>query len=125
MSRRRRATPDPQAALVFDAAAGEALKQDGIARSARSAGDTWNLTMDGVPRLICRATLKDEITTDDLWRRIEHSPALWPREPRALGAVMLSGARAGWLKKTDRVRPSERAQCHRRPMRVWQILRRM
>jgi hypothetical protein len=45
-----------------------------------------------------------------------------PHEPRALGALMREAARNGLIEATDRVRPSERPQCHMNPKRVWRSL---
>lgn len=56
-----------------------------------------------------------EFTTDDVWGRM----TLKPREPRMLGAVMRVAAGEGWVEPTDRTIPSERVDCHRRPVRVW------
>jgi hypothetical protein len=58
-----------------------------------------------------------EFTSDDLWDHITQ-----PREPRALGAVMRNAQKLGYIKATDRWTPSERVECHGRPVRVWASL---
>jgi hypothetical protein len=54
-----------------------------------------------------------EFISDDVWRNGLDST----REDRALGPIMLRAARAGWCKKTDRVRPSVRSHGSGKP--VW------
>lgn len=68
----------------------------------------------------CLAVSRDEITTDDVWDEIGH--ALTTHEPRALGAVMKKAAGLGYVRATDRYRPSARAACHARPVRIWASL---
>jgi hypothetical protein len=123
--RRRRSTPDTQAALIFDATAGASLKRDGMARAEQHAGALWNATMDGIVHALCGSLTLGVMTTDDLWREIGARKLTPPREGRALGPVMRRAAGAGWLKRTDAWQPSERAACHGRDIRVWAILRRM
>lgn len=56
----------------------------------------------------------DTITTDDLWSLLDHPP-----EPRAMGAIMKRAQKNGWIEPTDRIKKSERPECHARPIRVW------
>lgn len=58
-------------------------------------------------------TLK-EFISDDIWETGKLPPT---REDRALGPVLLAASRRGWIKKTDRVRPSVRSHLSGKP--VW------
>ena len=62
------------------------------------------------------ARVRAEFTTDDVWPLLTTST----HEPRALGAVMRKAAKAGGIKRTDRVRKSSRVACHQRPIAVWE-----
>ena len=68
----------------------------------------------------CLAIARDDFTTDDVWAEIGHAHST--HEPRALGAVMKRAASLGYVEATDRYRPSARAACHARPVRVWASL---
>lgn len=52
-------------------------------------------------------------TTDDVWAVLRHPP-----EPRALGALVMAYAKAGKICRKG-FRPSQRPECHRRPIAVW------
>jgi len=58
-----------------------------------------------------------EFISDDVW---SHTGLEKPREGRALGPVFLHAVRAGWIRKTDRVRPSVRSHLSGKP--VWESL---
>lgn len=61
-----------------------------------------------------------DITSDNLWETaLEES--LYPREPRAMGAVMRSLYRQGYIKPLQKWIPSSRPACHSRPLRVWRV----
>lgn len=62
------------------------------------------------------AMTRAEFTTDDVWAVLTTST----HEPRALGALMRRASRNGWIRRTDRVRISVRAACHKRPIAVWE-----
>lgn len=68
----------------------------------------------------CLAIQLEEFTTDDVWDHIGHAAST--HEPRALGAVMKRASSLGYVKATDRYRPSARAACHARPVRIWASL---
>ena len=57
-----------------------------------------------------------EFISDDVWSNGLPST----REDRALGPVFLAAARAGWIEKTDRVRPSRRSHGSGKP--IWRSL---
>jgi hypothetical protein len=55
-------------------------------------------------------------TTDDVWHELQAVPP----EPRALGAVMKSLSAEGRIRPLPTWVQSTRAECHARPIRVWQ-----
>lgn len=63
------------------------------------------------------ATQRNEFISDDVWEIGKLDRA---REDRALGPVFLQAARLGWIRKTDRVRPSVRSHLSGKP--VWMSL---
>lgn len=65
---------------------------------------------------ICRK--QETFTTDDLWKQLPT-----PDEPRALGKLLQHAKKMGLCEPTDRYIPSQRATCHRRPVRVWRPCR--
>jgi hypothetical protein len=62
------------------------------------------------------AATRVEFTTDDVWQRL----SVGTHEPRALGAVMRKAAKAGLIRRTNRVQVSVRPSCHQRPVAVWE-----
>jgi hypothetical protein len=62
------------------------------------------------------ATYKDEFTTDEVWVRLKTKT----RENRAMGAVMLTAVKMGYVRPTERFTPSLRPSQHRRPLRIWE-----
>lgn len=103
---------------LLDLAAAMQARDEAVTRVGSNADPDWyDHALDAVWAL---AILLDEITTDDVWDAIGHAAST--HEPRALGAVMQSAARAGYVKATDRYRPSARAACHARPVRIWASL---
>lgn len=63
------------------------------------------------------ARMRPTFTTDDVWKRMmQVDPEATVSEPRGLGAVM---ARNDSIIPTGQYVPSERPECHRRPVRVW------
>jgi len=63
-----------------------------------------------------------DFTTDDIWCELERRNVITPHEPRAIGAVVVAVKRLGLIAPTDRYRPSNRPECHARPIRVWQAV---
>lgn len=60
-----------------------------------------------------------EFTTDEVWDELGRAGWPEPVEPRAMGAVMRMMSEEGLIARTDRVQPSTRPECHRRPVAVW------
>ena len=63
-----------------------------------------------------------DFTTDDIWCELERRNVMTPHEPRAIGAVVVAVKRLGLIAPTNRYRPSNRPECHARPIRVWQAV---
>lgn len=59
-----------------------------------------------------------EFTAEDLWIAGLDKP----REPRAIGALMQAGKRAGLIERTDRTRQSKSKLRHAGDSRVWRSL---
>lgn len=100
-------------ASLFDGPAAIARRDEAIGRVQRHADPAWLLEARRVVGLLAREL--PELTTDDVWERLENKP----HEPRALGAVMIWAHKAGFVARTDRTRNSLRPECHRRPLRLW------
>ena len=62
------------------------------------------------------------ITSDDVWALCNDQLDIRPREPRAMGAVMRSLHRYGYIKPLNKWQPSARRECHGRPLRVWRTI---
>ncbi len=103
---------------IFDAAEARRLRDEAIKRVGDAADEFVEKAMWQVYWLARRY---EEITTDDLWVRLDVI-GMKPREPRVLGAVMMAAKRHRWVEATDRVKQSKRPQCHCRPLRVWRSL---
>lgn len=63
------------------------------------------------------ACTKAELTADDVWAHLGGTSGT--HEPRALGAIIRYGRRAGWLERTGRQTTSTRVVNHGRPTTVW------
>lgn len=94
---------------------GEQLRDLALARVQSAAPAGW---MDAALAAIQSLRgIRREITTDDLWELLPTPP-----EPRLMGAAVRQAALSGLLRKTDRVRPSVRPECHRRPVAIWEVV---
>lgn len=67
------------------------------------------------------ATENAVLTSDDVWKVLHRKHIPGPTEPRAMGPVMLTGIRRGWVYATDRIRASEdpASPNHGRPQRIY------
>lgn len=63
------------------------------------------------------ACTQHELTADDVWATLGGTSGT--HEPRALGAIIRYGRRAGWLDATGRQTTSSRVVNHARPTTVW------
>jgi hypothetical protein len=98
--------------------AGAALRDEGIARSARSAGHAWHESALRWLRTYIGAGSR-AFTCDDVRLSAERNGLPRPPDSRAWGAVMLRAKREGIIRPTDRFVPSTDPACHCGPRRVW------
>ncbi len=95
-----------------------------LARAARDAAltavetaapDPWRASAFGA--VIYLARTRPEFCTDDVWAVLEQRGIDGPREPRALGPVMMRAIRLGLIVDTGRMTPSKRR--HATKITVW------
>jgi hypothetical protein len=97
---------------VLDAEESATAAAEGIARAEAGATDEWRAeALEAVRRA---ATQKMFITADDVWAILDK-----PEEPRALGAILLRAARAGWLERTGRTKTTTQVSGHCHPVSIW------
>jgi hypothetical protein len=96
--------------------AGQLALDDALERVEQSADEKWIKAADyAVSHLALR---KPEITTDDVWDVLDGLDVETP-EHRAMGAVMLRAAKAGFIERTDRTTKTRRPSRHKGDVRVW------
>ncbi len=102
-----------------DMPAGDEPLRAMLARTAKASRDQWmTLVVDLIAGI---ASKKKEITSDDVWFFIEGNDDVTPVfDGRLLGAAFLKASFKGYVDTSDCVRPSTRAACHRRPIRIWE-----
>jgi hypothetical protein len=61
-----------------------------------------------------------EFTFDDVRRLLRANKKEEPHHPNVYGSLMRLAAIKGWIKKTDRVRPSSMVQAHSRNLTIWE-----
>jgi len=93
----------------------ERARDEAVARAGAHADRHWK--QQAKQAVLWLAHHRDEFTSDDVWRLLEGRAVT--HEPRALGSVLRSMAKAGVISKSDRVVNSRRAECHARPVAVW------
>jgi len=95
---------------------GEREKKKAVDSVAKAAKE-WRSKSMPILRSIAREV--EEFTTDRVQWELNRHQVEPPKEPRAYGALMREGARAGLIEKTDRVVPSVYPRNHRRPKAIW------
>ena len=106
---------------LFDAAAGEARKEEAVTRVEANASRAW---LDAAWEAVCIvAAVPGEMTSDDIWHVLFNWGSPAPHDPRAMGPVMRRAVREGLLRPTSTFRPSDLPQNHRRPVRVYEVTR--
>ena len=90
------------------------LRDKALAKVAENAPDGW--VDDAINAIRHISLTRKTLTSDDIWPLVVNPP-----EPRAMGAAFTEAARRGLIRKTDRVVPSMRPECHRRPVAVWEV----
>jgi ssDNA-binding Zn-finger/Zn-ribbon topoisomerase 1 len=95
-------------------------RDEAIERVSSAAGNDWwkPYAMKAVYEAAC---MRQEITSDDVWRVLHEHRIRDPKENRVMGPVMIEAQRRGWLKQTDRTRISDDPSSpnHSRPQRVY------
>lgn len=102
---------------IFDAIE---ARNEAMSRVERNAEEPWKQACRDAIRQI--ALDKAEFTTDDVWEYLSDNDVELPHEVRAMGPLMSSAAKQGWIVATDRYRNSTRVACHARPVRIWASL---
>lgn len=100
---------------------GVALRDEALERVEANANEQW---MHTAWQVLCRvARMDDEFTSDAVWDILnaEH-PEVHTHEPRAMGALMKRGQRAGLMEPTDKFVRTPRPQAHKAPVMVWKSL---
>jgi hypothetical protein len=64
-----------------------------------------------------------EFTTDLFWWWCDFSGVVPPREPRALGPIVLKAQRMGLIEDTGRVTHTARPQAHKAKVTIWRAVR--
>lgn len=95
----------------------KAARDEGMAKVETPMAQPWMaLATIALHRTACRFEM---LTTDDVWAELREHGIDGPSEPRALGPVMMRGARQGWVTATREVRLSKRTVAHAGPKRLW------
>lgn len=95
----------------------KAARDEGMAKVETPMAQPWMaLATIALHRTACRFEM---LTTDDVWDELRAQGIDGPSEPRALGPVMMRGARQGWVTATREVRLSKRVIAHAGPKRLW------
>lgn len=105
---------------IFDAHAARQARDEAVARVDAHAEDAWKLAALDAIYFIARRY--DEFTTDAVWWLLAQAEVQAPHEERAMGAVVQSAQRQGWIQRTERTHKSVRPECHTRDLRVWRSL---
>ena len=109
---------------LFAPVAGEAAKEEAITRVEANAEPGWLAAAWEALRDICAKHGQwARLTSDDVWIALSRSGVEAPHEPRAMGAVMRRAVAEGLLIATPDFRPSDLARNHRRPVRVYTVVR--
>jgi len=98
----------------------ERLRDEAIERGWQNAADKFR--DHSLQAIIVLAETKYEFTTDDVWEYFGDNEINSTHDGRALGGAMKRAESLGLIIPTDRFVSSERASCHRRPVRVWESL---
>lgn len=101
-----------------DLFSGKAGKADGMGRAAENAHEDWVAAAEA--GVFQAARQLPAVTSDDVFDRIPDG--ITTHEHRAMGPVMLTAARSGWLIKTGEMVPCRRPERHLGDVRVWRSL---
>ena len=99
----------------------KAAKAAGMEQAAGGALPEWSILMLELVRLTCLE--QPRLTSDDVFDRYDAYPgAPTTHDARAFGPVMVTAAKLGMCRKTDRVVPSRRKSLHASPRAIWESL---
>lgn len=106
----------PAIQLNFDAYLADKAKREAMTRVEQHADTDWKTyALETVKRV---AQQFAEFTTDAVLEQMQNAP-VWTHELRALGPVMMSAQRAGYITRTDKTTPTKRVSRHHTEIRVW------
>lgn len=112
---------DEQMTIDDGIAAAIAARDEAIDRVEKNSHPEWAEAAYLACCLVAECEI--EFTTDSVWDMLAQLfPQYATHEPRAMGAVMRRAAREGKIIPTDEYWKSTRAECHRRPLTVWESL---
>ena len=97
---------------------GKKLKRQAIEQVDSNADPVWKLNAKRA--VLHLANTRDRFTADDVWALLDERGEEAPHEPRAMGAIMTAAAKKGLIEASHEWRESNRPECHRRPVRVWE-----
>ena len=101
---------------LFDPDEGRARRDEGMANADDHANPDWrDRALEAVYQL---AASKPVFCAEDVWERGLEKP----REPRALGPVMMRAAKLGYCRGTMQHRNSRMVTQHATPVRVYESL---
>ena len=101
---------------LFDPVKGERLKEAAIAQALRHAREEWREKAMGAIEMC--ALRYASFTTDQVELMLGYQTCK-THDTRALGGLMQTARRRGWIDPTDRVEASAMSRNHRRPKRIW------
>lgn len=106
--------------LQMDLVEAWAARDEAVRRVALNAPQDWK---DAALKAVFEiANTWESFTTDDVVDFLERVEAPQTHELRALGAIMQSAQREGWISPTDRFRATKRKSRHAAPVRIWRSL---
>jgi hypothetical protein len=103
---------------LFDIHRANEARDEAISRVELNADPDWVLEALRAVYAICR--VRTTFTSDAIWALLDQRGIYGPHEPKALGSVMRTAQRRGWCRPTATYSNSQRVECHRRPLRVWE-----
>lgn len=105
---------DKSQSTIFDIA--EKKKTEGMEAAYRGADTEWKkAAAECLQRLI---KTNEFMTSEDVVLELNQR-GIVTGENRAMGAIMLSFARAGLIESTGNFTTSRRPECHKSPVRIW------
>lgn len=109
----------PAIQFSFDDYLAKRAKEEAITRVEEHANSDWKTYALSTVQRVARQCA--EFSTDAVLEAMQNAPVA-THELRALGPVMLSAVKAGYIQPTDRFVNCKRASRHKAPVRVWQSL---